>query len=199
MCWTSLNDADTIRDAFDRLLPRVPILASETDPDKLHDLQADLDAAQVYSAASRSTTSSSATCDGASVVATNWIQHPRRLRGGLSERPGLEDGQVDFKGKAKAFARTYGFLSCVLPYTNAAWEKRSIFLNFLISKLPAPEEEDLSIGHPRRHRHWTAIGSRSARCSRSCCPDENAEIAPVPPSGGGTSCRSWSMLSSILS
>ena len=57
-----------------------------------------------------------------------------------------EDGQVDFKGKAKAFARTYGFLSCVLPYTNDAWEKRSIFLNFLISKLPAPEEKDLSKG-----------------------------------------------------
>ena len=42
--------------------------------------------------------------------------------------------------------RTYGFLSCVLPYTYAPWEKRSIFLNFLISKLPAPEEEDLSKG-----------------------------------------------------
>ena len=32
-----------------------------------------------------------------------------------------EDQQVDFKGKAKAFIRTYGFLSCVLPYTNAEW------------------------------------------------------------------------------
>ena len=38
---------------------------------------------------------------------------------------------------------------CILPYTNAAWEKRSIFRNFLISKLPAqkhPKEEDLSKG-----------------------------------------------------
>ena len=41
--------------------------------------------------------------------------------------------------------RTYNFLSTVvLPYTNAGREKRSIFLNFLISKLPAPQEEDLS-------------------------------------------------------
>ena len=38
------------------------------------------------------------------------------------------------------------FLSAVLPYTNAAWEKRSIFLNFLVSKLPSPQEEDLSKG-----------------------------------------------------
>ena len=57
-----------------------------------------------------------------------------------------EDGQVDFKGKAKAFARTYGFLASILPYTNAEWEKLSIFLNFLIPKLPAPKEEDLSKG-----------------------------------------------------
>ena len=33
-----------------------------------------------------------------------------------------EDGQVAFKGKAKAFVRTYAFLSSVLPYTNPAWE-----------------------------------------------------------------------------
>ena len=58
----------------------------------------------------------------------------------------LKDGQVDFKGKAKGFVRTYNFLSCVLPYTNADWEKRSIFLNFLVPKLPAPEEDDLSKG-----------------------------------------------------
>ncbi len=57
-----------------------------------------------------------------------------------------EDGQVDFKGKAKAFIRTYGFLASILPYTNAEWEKLSIFLNFLIPKLPAPKEEDLSKG-----------------------------------------------------
>jgi hypothetical protein len=33
-----------------------------------------------------------------------------------------------------------------LPYTNAEWEKLSIFLNFLVPKLPAPKEEDLSKG-----------------------------------------------------
>ena len=51
-----------------------------------------------------------------------------------------EDGQLEFKGKAKAFLRAYGFLSSILPYTNASWEKLSIFLNFLVPKLPAPVE-----------------------------------------------------------
>ena len=43
-----LNDADTIREAFADYY-RATILADETDPNKLHDLQADLDRAQVYS------------------------------------------------------------------------------------------------------------------------------------------------------
>ena len=34
-----------------------------------------------------------------------------------------EDGQVDFKSKAKVFCRTYSFLSSVIPYSNAEWEK----------------------------------------------------------------------------
>ncbi len=55
-----------------------------------------------------------------------------------------EDRQVDFKGKAKAFLRTYNFLSTVLPYGMPEWEKLSIFLNFLVPKLPAPPEDDLT-------------------------------------------------------
>ena len=87
-----------------------------------------------------------------------------------------------FKGKAKAFVRTYGFLSCVLPYTNAAWETRSIFLTFLIPKLPASEEKDLSKGI------LEAIDMDSYRVEKRAVqkillPDEDAEIDPVPTSG----------------
>ena len=174
-----LNDADTIRDAFADFY-RATILARETDPDKLHDLQADLDGAQVYSPGQ----------------IDDFVE---RYLGG-ADRDQLdpildacvavyvhemdEDSQVDFKGKVKAFVRTYAFLSCVLPYTNAEWEKRSIFLNFLISKLPAPDEEDLSKGI------LDAIDMDSYRVEKRAVqkimlPDEDAEIGPVPPSGGG--------------
>ena len=174
-----LNDADTIREAFADFY-RATILAGETDPDKLHDLQADLDAAQVYSP-------------------EQIDDLVERYLGG-ADRDELdpildvcvavyvhdldEDAQVDFKGKAKAFVRTYGFLSSVLPYTNADWEKRSIFLNFLISKLPAPEEEDLSKGI------LDAIDMDSYRVEKRAVqkillPDDDAEIEPVPTSGGG--------------
>ena len=174
-----LNDADTIRDAFADFY-RATILADETDPDKLHDLQADLDGAQVY---------------GEEEVE----ELVRRYLGG-EDRDRLdpildacvavyrsdldEDGQVAFKGGAKAFVRTYAFLSSVLPYTNAEWEKRSIFLNFLIPKLPAPEEPDLSKGI------LDAIDLDSYRVEKQAMqrimlPDEDAEIEPVPGAGGG--------------
>ncbi len=174
-----LNDADTIREAFADYY-RATILAEETDPNKLHDLQAGLDRAQVYS----------------DEQIDDFVE---RYLGG-AERDQLdpvldacvavyktdldEDGQVEFKGNAKGFVRTYGFLSSVLPYNDAGWEKRSIFLNFLIPKLPAPEEEDLSKGI------LDAIDLDSYRVEKQAMqkillPDDDAEVDPVPTSGGG--------------
>src|SRR5205814_1395230 len=95
-----------------------------------------------------------------------------------------EDRQVDFKGKAKSFTRTYDFLASILPYTNAGWEKLSILLNFLVPKLPAPKEEDLSKGI------LESIDMDSYRVEKRTAmavplPDEDAAIGPIPVSGGG--------------
>ncbi len=95
-----------------------------------------------------------------------------------------EDGQVAFKGKAKSFVRTYGFLSSVLPYSNADWERLSIFLNFLTPRLPAPQEEDLSKGI------LETIDMDSYRVEMKAqmaiaLPDQDAEIGPVPSGGAG--------------
>ncbi|MDO8746624.1 MAG: hypothetical protein Q7J70_03055, partial [Thermodesulfovibrionales bacterium] len=95
-----------------------------------------------------------------------------------------EDGQVDFKGKAKSFVRTYNFLASILPYANSQWEKLSIFLNFLIPKLPAPKEDDLSKGI------LESIDMDSYRVEIQAVhkiqlADDNAEIDPVLIGGGG--------------
>jgi len=104
-----------------------------------------------------------------------------RYQGG-ADAVAVEQG--DFKGKAKAFCRMYQFLASVLPYTNAGWEKLSIFLDFLIPKLPAPVEEDLSKGI------LESIDMESYRAEKQetmklALPDEDSEIAPIPTSGGG--------------
>ena len=175
-----LNDADTIREAFADFY-RATILADETDPNKLHDLQADLDLAQVYSE------------EQVEDLARRYLEGAERdqldpilddcVAVYLSELD--EDGQVAFKGNAKAFIRTYGFLSAVLPYNNTGWEKRSIFLNLLVPKLPAPEEPDLAKGI------LDAIDLDSYRVEKQAMqkillPDEDAEIGPVPTSAGGS-------------
>jgi len=174
-----MNDADTISEAFADYY-RTTILSEETDPNKLHNLMGTLQGHQVYASAQ--------------------VEELVQLFLGGADRDKLdpildacvavynsdldEDGQVDFKGKAKAFVRTYQFLASILPYTNAEWEKLSIFLNFLIPKLPAPEEGDLSKGI------LEAIDMDSYRVEvkealRVALPDENGEVGPVPTSGGG--------------
>ncbi len=174
-----MNDSETIQAAFSDYY-RTTILSDETDPNKLHDLKAALDGRQVYAEAD--------------------IERLVALYLGGADRDRLdpildacvatyreqldEDGQVDFKGTAKAFIRSYDFLASILPYTNAEWEKLSIFLNFLVPKLPAPVDDDLSKGI------LESIDMDSYRVEKQAAvkfqlPDEDAEIDPVSTAGGG--------------
>jgi type I restriction enzyme R subunit len=173
------NDTETIEQSFAAYY-RTTILSKETDPNKLHTLKADLDNYQVYS--------------------PEQIDAFVELYLGGADRDKLdpildacvavykdtldEDGQVDFKGKAKAFTRAYEFLATILPYGVKDWEKLSILLNFLVAKLPAPIEEDLAKGI------LDSIDMDSYRAEKKAMiaialPDADAEIDPVPTSGGG--------------
>ena len=173
------NDADTMGSSFADYY-RTTILADETDPDKLHDLTATLDGCQVYEPSQ------------IDELVERYLTGADRDKldpildacvGAYREQLD-EDGQVEFKGTAKAFLRSYGFLAAILPYTNAEWEKLSIFLNFLVPKLPAPLEQDLSKGI------LEAIDMDSYRVEKQAVqdiqlPDEDAEIEPVSASSGG--------------
>lgn len=106
-----VNNTSMIQEGFAAYY-RTTVLADETDPNKLHDLQSDLDAAQVYS--------------------EEQVDDFVKLYLEATERDRLdpildtcvdvyrsdldEDGQVAFKSNAKKFTRTYGFLSSILPY-----------------------------------------------------------------------------------
>jgi type I restriction enzyme R subunit len=175
-----MNDTEVIKKSFDPYY-RTTILSDETDPNKLHDLKSALDGSQVYDAG----------------TVDEFVE--RYLDGADRDKldPLLdgcvaaylhtldEDGQVTFKGAAKAFVRTYAFLSAILPYASVEWEKLSTFLAFLIPKLPAPKDEDLSKGI------LDAIDMDSYRVEKQLVQrirlaDEDHEIDPVPPDGTGT-------------
>jgi type I restriction enzyme R subunit len=173
------NNTKTITEAFLDYY-RTTLLSEETDPNKLHDLKAALDSAQVYSPQQVQTLVdlflSGAERDKLDPILDTFVAvYLERLD---------EDGQVDFKGNAKTFARTYDFLASVLPYTNREWEKLSIVLNLLIPKLPAPVEPDLSPGI------LEAIDMDSYRVEKKAAmkialADNDAEIGPIPVEGGG--------------
>jgi type I restriction enzyme R subunit len=187
------NNSEAITFAFQDYY-RTTLLAEETDPNKLHDLKAALDAAQVYS--------------------PEQVQQVMELFLNDADRDKLdpildacvavyldrldEDGQVDFKGKAKTFCRTYDFLASVIPYNNAEWEKLSILLNLLTPKLPAPQEEDLAKGI------LEAIDMDSYRVEKKAVlkialADKDAEIDPVPTDATGRKSESeLDRLSNIL-
>jgi len=187
------NNADTVAYAFQDYY-RTTLLAEETDPNKLNDLKRDLDNAQLYT--------------------PEQVQQLVSLFLGGADRDQLdpildncvalytssldEEGQVKFKGNAKAFCRAYSFLSSILPYNKAEWEKLSIFLNLLIPKLPAPVEEDLSKGI------LDAIDMDSYRVEKKAMQnivlqDSDAEIEPIPMEGGGHKAESeLDRLSNIL-
>ncbi len=188
-----VNDADGIQQSFAPFY-RTTILSRETDPNKLHDLKADLDAYQLYDRD----------------VVDRFVAF--YLDGAARDRldPILdacvatytanldEDQQVDFKGKAKAFTRTYGFLAAVLPFTNAAWETLSIFLNFLVPKLPAPVETDLSKG-VLESIDMDSYRVEARATMAIALADDDGEIAPVPTAAGGMAAQSeLERLSAIL-
>ena len=173
------NNSDNVTLAFQDYY-RTTLLAEETDPNKLHDLKAALDNAQVY-APEQVRQVVDLFLEGAArdkldpILDACVAVYKDRLD---------EDGQVDFKGKGKVFCRTYAFLSSVLPYSNVEWEKLSILINLLLPKLPAPKEEDLAKGI------LETIDMDSYRVEKKAAikialADKDAEIDPPPMVAGG--------------
>ena len=166
------NSTEVIQESFADYY-QTTILSDETDPNKLHDLKAGLDQPQVYSQ------------DEIDLVVQRYLNGEDRatldpLLDSCVERYLAmdEDHQVSFKGSAKSFTRLYAFLSQILPYSNAGWEKLSIFLNLLIPKLPAPQEDDLSLGI------LESVDMESYRAEKQATThivlaDEDAEIDPI--------------------
>lgn len=104
------NDTDGIEASFAPYY-RTTVLSEETDPNKLHDLATDLGTFGVY------------TPEHLEQFIQRYLANVDRdqldplLDACAAEYiENLdEDEQVAFKGKAKAFVRTYGFLSAILP------------------------------------------------------------------------------------
>ena len=183
------NDSDTIKASFADYY-RATILSDETDPNKLHDIEDRLDASGVY------------TRERVEKVNRVFFLYANES-GSIGQKsrnnfdPHLddcvdryidmdEDGQVEFKGGAKAFTRTYSFLSQIMDIRRREWEELATFLTFLIPKLPSPQEDDLSAGIEQAVDLATyAIEKQEA--VKIILEDEDTEIDPMPEGMGGHS------------
>lgn len=187
------NKTSTIEEAFSTYY-KTTILSGETDPNRLYDLISELEEFQVYSDENVDSLVN-LFLDGASRDLLDPI-----LDACAAEYKNLdEDDKIKFKGTAKSFCRSYGFLGALLPYGNPEWEKLSIFLNLLIPKLPSPKEDDLSQGI------LEAIDLDSYRIEAReamsiVLNDEDSEVSPVPAGSAGHIVQpEMDLLSSILS
>lgn len=187
------NKTSVIEEAFSHYY-RTTILSSETDPNKLYDIICIMDEYQIFTQ-EHINTFVDLYLNGADRDRLDPI-----LDACAAQYKELDnEDKIKFKGAAKSFVRTYGFLGAILPYGNSDWEKLSIFLNFLVPKLPSPEEDDLSQGI------LSAIDLDSYRVEARdaislTLEDADAEVNPVPVGNvGGMTDPEMDLLSSILS
>lgn len=172
---------------------RTTMLAQETDPNKLNDLKKTLDDAQVYSPEQ---------VDAFVKLFLEGVERDQLdsiLDACTAVYEGTldEDQQVEFKGGAKAFCRTYDFLASITTSHNVGWEKLSIFLNLLVAKLPSPKEDDLA------KDIIDAIDMNSYRADKQAMmkivlADSDAEIEPAQEGAGRRPQPELDRLSSIL-
>ncbi|WP_340077625.1 type I restriction endonuclease subunit R [Leptobacterium sp. I13] len=168
------NTTEDLKKAFEPFYTTT-VLSEETDANKLNDLQDALDNAQVYSQD-----------DVVNFTDLYFKEADRQELDPIIDKCVAEfknelgeDAQIDFYVKAKSFFRTYAFLSKLLSFNNAYWERLYWFLKFLIPKIKPEEIEDLAKGI------LEAIDLDSYRLTRTT--QENIklkgeeELDPTPP------------------
>ena len=134
------NTPDHILEAFQPYYKETK-LESFTDPNKLNDLLSVLDGMYVYEE------------DEVDKVVEIFLKNKNRdqldsILDSMVERYKTltEEEQVEFKSGVKSFIRTYNFLASILPIGQIDWERKVIFFEQLVHRLPTPKEEDFTKG-----------------------------------------------------
>ena len=134
------NTPDHILEAFQPYYKETK-LESFTDPNKIHDLLSVLDGMYVYEE------------DEVDKVVEIFLKNKNRdqldaILDSMVERYKTltEEEQVEFKSGVKSFIRTYNFLASILPIGQIDWERKVIFFEQLVHRLPTPKEDDFTKG-----------------------------------------------------
>lgn len=188
------NEAAAVKKDFERYYTTT-VLSGESDPDTLHDLQAQLDGAGVYTEAQLRE------------VVDIFLSRPaeefrmRALLDVCTEVYKTElnaEAQIAFKGAAKSFCRTYDFLASVLPYFMTEWERLSCFLQLLLRQLPSPDPtEDDHVVDAVQLESYRAEVQDTLRMSLA--EDGGEMLPPNPGMNGGVPAPAMEPLEQIIS
>lgn len=131
------NTVEDIREAFAPYYTAT-ILSEETNPNKLNNLQDELELFEVYREEQvkeffekYSSNADRIQLDPIIDASVHIFKHELNL-----------DKQIDFKVKTKSFLRTYSYLAKILDFNNPYWEQLWWFLKKLVPKLVIKQDED---------------------------------------------------------
>jgi len=174
------NSTEEIEDAF-KPYYTTTVLSEATDPNKLNNLQEDLDEAQVYSREDVDSYFASLTTDAERNILEAQLDSLVAIFDNLTE-----EQKIEFKSNTKTFVRTYNYLSKIIDFEKAYWEKLYWLLRALVKKLkieePEPDEniiEAVDIDSVRPSR----IGRRKIVFGG----EDGPELEPIPTPIGGIS------------
>jgi len=166
------NKAEDIKEAFSRYY-KTTLLSDETDPNKLYELIANMEKYEVY------------TPKDINSVVDFFLNNTERPKidsildaCATNYKALAEDEQIEFKSSAKDFDRLYNFLGAILPYGMPDWEKLSIFLTFLLPKLPAPKEND-DTKDLLKYVELESYRAQKRETINISLEDENYELYPI--------------------
>ena len=133
-----VNEPEQVQEAFQEYY-QTTMLAAETDPNRLYDLQSQLDSFDLYDA-----DTINRFCD-----VFYDADQPDELLQGILDRvverwTALETSdKEDFRSTLQSYIRLYGYISQLITFTDVALEKLYIFGRSLNKKLPKRDHPDL--------------------------------------------------------
>ena len=130
------NSAEDIEKGFQPFYDRVT-LSKETDPNQLYNIRTDLNKFGVHEAADVEAFARLWFTDKPKIEKLQAAVDPVAKKWGEE----AEEEQVDYKSKARDFVKLYSFMSSLVPMRDPELEKLSVFLRFLLPKLPAKKGE----------------------------------------------------------